>query len=319
MRMFLKFLYFMSMLFVSICNCAEFTKEKITFYSKKDDNSNERIARKGILVKRKNAPATVVICHGYGNNKFAVAPFRIFFRDYNSLTFDFRAHGEQIEDQCCTVGHDEVYDLFGAIDFIKSQADLKDKPVLIWAPSMGAATAIEAQAMDPNLCIGMFLDAPFPSSEDIIKQGIAKMKLGVLGYEFDLPGSGLLSRYAFNSYVQPVLKYLLKKVASLDATKIETFVKPVYPIESIKKVKIPCFFAVCKNDEKISVKAVTQIYKNHPGPKKLWITNGRDHCDSVFYDPEKYEKMVNDFFKSVLNGKIHKEEKKEIVLIDKDE
>jgi pimeloyl-ACP methyl ester carboxylesterase len=282
-----------------------YSKDHIVFYSKKEEGSNERIARKGVLVKRENAPATIVILHGYGNDKFAVAPFRLFFKKYNCFTFDFRAHGEGIDDQYCTLGYDEVHDLFGAIDFIKSQNDLKEKPILIWAPSMGAATAIEAQAIDPTLCIGMFLDSPFPSSEEIIRTGIEKMKLGILGYEFDIPGSGLLEKHAFNTYVQSILKYLLKKVASVDATKIDTFVKPIYPIESIKNVNVPCFFSICKNDEKIPVEGVMKIFENHPGPKRLRITNGKDHCDSIFNDPEKYEKMVNDFFDEVLSGSIY--------------
>lgn len=299
-------------------NSEDFSKEPIVFYAKKNSDSNERIARKGFLVIRKNAPATVIILHGYGHNKFSVAPFRIFFRNYNCLTFDFRAHGEDITDQCCTIGHDEVYDLFAAVDYIRSHEKLKDKPILIWAPSMGAATAIEAQALDPNLSAGLFLDAPFRSSEDIIKNGISKMKFGFWGYEFNVPGTSLLGKYAFNSYIQPVLKYLLKKVAQMDATKIETFVKPIYPIESIKKVKVPCFFVICKNDEKISVESVKKIYENHTGPKRLWISNGRDHCDSIFNDPEKYENFANDFFSNVLSGEINNQHK-EIVFKDDDE
>jgi len=308
------FIFFFNIfLFLQILGQDEFVKESVTFYAKKDENSNERIARKGILLKRQNAPATILILHGYGNNKFDVAPFRLFFKDYNCFTFDFRAHGENIEDQYCTVGHDEVYDLFAAVDYIKSQEDLKDKPIFIWAPSMGAATAIQAQSIDSNLCQGMFLDAPFPSSEEILKKGVEKMKVGLLGYEFNIPGSGLLGKYGFNPYVQPIIKFLLKQVAQLDSGRISTFVKPIFPVESIKKVTIPCFFVVCNNDEKISVAGVIQIYKNHAGYKRLWITDGRNHCDSIFYDPERYAETANYFFKDILTGEIYNQPK-EVIL-----
>ncbi len=293
----------------------DFVKESVTFYAKKEEGSNERIARKGFLVKRRKAPATVLILHGYGINKFDVAPFRLFFKDFNCLTFDFRGHGENIEDQYCTIGHDEVFDLFAAVDFIRSQEDLKNKPIFIWAPSMGASTAIEAQSIDPNLCQGMFLDAPFPSSEEILKKGLEKMKVAILGYEFNIPGSGLLEKYGFHSYVQPVIKFLLKQIAKVDAMKISTFVKPIYPIESIKKVTIPCFFVTCKNDEKIPPEGVKQIFNNHPGIKRYWETGGRHHCDSLWEHPEKYAETVSKFFKDIATGKIYSQEK-EIVIYD---
>lgn len=302
---------------IQLFGAQSFTKEPIVFYSKKEDGSNERIARNGVLLKRPSALATVLILHGYGNNKFDVAPFRLFFNDYNCLTFDFRAHGEDIEDQYCTVGHDEVYDLFAAIDFIKSQDDLKNKPIFIWAPSMGASTAIEAQSLDPDLCQGMFLDAPFPSSNEILKKGLEDMKLGFLGYEFALPGSGLLERYGFHEYMQPVVKFLLKQIARVDATKIETFVKPILPIESIKKVTVPCYFVICDKDQTISVEGVTGIYKNHPGYKRLWITKGRGHCDSIFHDPEQYAQVAATFFNDVLTGQIY-EQPKELIIKEKD-
>lgn len=298
----------------------DYEKECIVFYSKKEVGSNERIARRGVLVKRKDARANVIILHGYGNSKFAVSPFRLFFKDHNCLTFDFRAHGESIENQICTVGHDEVYDLFAAVDYIKSHPDLKDKPIFICAPSMGASTAIEAQSIDPNLCVGMFLDAPFPSSEDIVRKGIANVKFCLWGYNIKLPeaASNWLERNAFRASVQTLLKFLFKNISKMDTAKIDTFLKPIYPVESIKKVKVPCFFVVCKNDEKISVEAVKSIYNNHPGIKRFWETNGRDHCDSVFCDPERYSNMINEFFDDILSGEIHNKER-EIVIQDPDE
>jgi len=315
LRIFLFIVLFNIQILCSEHNNPDFSKEEVSFFAKKDECSGEYMSRKGLLVKRKNAPATVIILHGYGNNKIAVAPFRLFFKKYNCFTFDFRAHGENINDQCCTLGHDEVYDLFGAVDYIKSHPDLYDKPILIWAPSMGASTAIEAQAIDPTLCSGMFLDSPFPSSDDIIRQGVSNMKFCVWGYSFDVPGCGLLEKYAFNCYVQPVLKFLLKQISGLDANKIETFVKPIYPVESIKKVKVPCFFVVCRKDEKILPASVFKVYENHPGPKRFWETEGPDHCGSVFNFPEKYEQKLNDFFDSVLTGDIYDQER-EIIMKD---
>jgi len=150
----------------------------------------------------------------------------------------------------------------------------------------------------------MFLDAPFTSSIDILNKLLSKLKINFFGYEFDMPGSRLLEKYAFNASVQTIIKYLLRKIASINSPNIETLIKPINPLESVKKIKVPCFFVICKNDEKISPEAVKKIYNNHSGYKRLWITDGRDHCDSVFNDPERYLQTINSFFDDVIENKI---------------
>jgi len=136
MNTFLKFTL-LNVLFFNLWSVAQlqkkdFEKEHVTFYAKKDADSNERMARKGVLVKRENAPATILILHGYTKDKFDVSPFRIFLNKFNCFTFDFRAHGEYIEDQCSTLGHDEVYDIFAAVEYLKSRQDIGQKPIFLF-------------------------------------------------------------------------------------------------------------------------------------------------------------------------------------------
>ena len=71
---------------------------------------------------------------------------------------------------------------------------------------------------------------------------------------------------------------------------------PINPVESIRKLHVPCFFIHCKNDEKVSVDAVKTVYEGAGTEyKMLWLTNGRRHFDSYFYNPEKYIKEVRSF------------------------
>ena len=278
----------------------------VRFFVRRNHLSNEFIGRKGILVKRENALATVLLLHGYGVDKYALSPLRIFLKNYNCFSFDFRAHGEHAADQESTLGYDEVNDIFGAVDYIRSDPDLRAKPLIVIGFSMGAVSAIEAQSLDPNLFTAMFLDTPFSSSIDVLKRGMQNFKFNVLGYKFFLPGSSLLESYAFNPYVQPFLQMLLRLKTSLNTKKINTFAKATSPAESIKKVEIPCFFVVTKNDSKVSVAEVKSVYENHPpGYKRLWVANGRDHCDAILYHPEKYEQEVNQFIERVLSGNTH--------------
>lgn len=283
---------------------AECEPHEVQFFVRKNHLSNEFIGRKGILVKRANAPATVLLLHGYGVDKYTMSPLRILLKNYNCFSFDFRAHGKHAPDQESTLGFDEVNDVFGAVDYIRSDPELRNKPLIVIGFSMGAVSAIEAQSLDPRLFTAMFLDTPFSSSLDVLRRGMQKFKFGFFGYQFYLPGSTLLENYAFNPYVQPFLQMLLRLKSSLNTKQINTFAKLTSPAESIKNVTIPCFFVVTKKDDKVSVAEVKRVYENHPpGYKRLWVANGREHCDAILYNPEKYEHEINKFIEDILKGR----------------
>jgi len=291
------------------------TVEKVTIYSQVSEGSTQRIARKGILVHFKNAKATILVAHGYMTNKFDVGFLRNLFPygQFNFLTFDFRAHGEDVKGQSCTLGRDEALDVIAAAKFLKAHPALKDKPLFAYAFSMGAVATIEAQAKDSSLFSAMILDCPFDSSENLIKRSINNMKFSLFGYEFSIPGKSLLQKHAFHPYVQSLVKLFLKSVANMDPRKIETNVFPVYPAASIAKVTVPCFFIHCKQDEKVPVSAIKEVYKGAAGPKMLWLTNGRNHYDSLFYNPDKYVHHVRQFFDQVLAGQWKNKQEQKVI------
>lgn len=268
-------------------------------------DTNEVIERKGVIAKRPGAKATILICHGYMCSKDDTALFRLIFPHYNVMTFDFRAHGEKVkEHHCCTFGRDEMYDVISAVDVIKSDPDLKKLPLIAYGFSMGAVAAIQAQAENATLFDAMILDCPYDKSENVIKQALNNAKINLFGYSFHLPGRSVLEKYAFHPYVQSFLKGVLKTVANLDSSGANIRIYPVNPSDSIKKVKIPCLFIHCRNDEKVPVEGIRLVYENAQGFKRLWVTNGRRHFDSFFYNPEKYMYRINKFVASILNNKI---------------
>lgn len=294
--------------------------ENITLYAQETVNSTKKIARKGTLISFKGAKATIIIAHGYMCNKFDVGFLRNIFPHgkYNFLTFDFRAHGEEVSGQHCTLGSDEAYDVMAAAKFIRNHPELQKKPLYAYAFSMGAVATIEAQAKDGSLFDALILDCPFDSSENVIKHCVDNMKFSVLGYEFLIPGRSILQKYAFHPYVQSLIKTLLKSVAHLDPRKIETNVCPVYPAKSAANLKVPCFFIHCKNDEKVPVDAIKAVYNGAVGPKMLWLTNGRNHYDSYFYNPEKYVERVRQFVDQVMAGQ-WKNAKDQLIIEDTDD
>jgi pimeloyl-ACP methyl ester carboxylesterase len=195
---------------------------------------------------------------------------------------------------------------------------LNKLPVFGYGFSMGAVATIEAQAKDPNLFNAIALDCPFDSTENLIKKMLKSVRFTFMGYEFDMPGAKYLEQYAFHPYVQEFIKFLLKTVPHMDAKNIQTYVHRFSPAESIKKVTIPCFFIHCKNDPRVSADAVMSIYNGATGYKRMWLTNGRWHYDSIFYNPEKYSKRVTKFFESVLDKSIFSQPK-EVLKKDQDD
>jgi pimeloyl-ACP methyl ester carboxylesterase len=297
------------------------TVEHIVLYPQEAHDSARRIARHGLLARNEGAKATILVCHGFMCDKYDVGMLRKIFKKnhYNVMTFDFRGHGQGGSGQYCTFGRDEALDVITAAKFLRNHPEIADKPLFAYGFSMGAVSAIEAQGLAPELFDAMILDCPFDSSEKVIQSGLEGLKCSIFGYEFDAPGKDLLQKYAFHPYVQALVKAVLKTVAQMDATCINTNFCPLYPAESVKKITIPLFFIHCKNDQKVSVDQVKRVYEGAAGYKRLWLTNGRRHYDSFFYNPEKYTEQVREFYSQVMNGDIAEMPQEGVVEDDEDD
>lgn len=280
--------------------------EHVVLYPQEAHDSSNRIARHGILARNEGAKATILVCHGFMCDKYDVGMLRRIFKKshFNVMTFDFRAHGQDGNGQYCTFGRDESLDVIAAAKFLRNHSELGGMPLYAYGFSMGAVSAIEAQSLCSDLFDAMVLDCPFDSSERVIKTGLEGLKCSIFGYEFDAPGKDLLQKYAFHPYVQALVKAVLKTVAQMDTTGVNTNFCPLYPAESVKKIVVPVFFIHCKNDQKVSVDQVKRVYDGAAGYKRLWLTNGRRHYDSFFYNPEKYTEQVRQFYNQVINGDI---------------
>lgn len=289
---------------------ARSAEEPIAFYSQCAQLSNEHIARKGLLVTRPAARATILVMHGYTSSKVDMGILRLLFSPYNILLFDFRAHGEDTEGQLSTLGYDEVHDVLAAVDFVRSHPKTRALPVIGYGFSMGAVTAIEAQACDSRLFNALILDCPFDSTEGLISRGLeralGKVHIPLLG-DYEIPGRSFLKKYATNRFVQPFLLFLLRIFAGMDSSRIPTMPKKVQPILSIKKVHVPVQFIHCYADEHVPVDALMQIYDNAGCYKRLWLTKGARHFGSLFNNPELYQQMIANFVEKVLNKSIGKE------------
>lgn len=289
--------------------------EQIVLHPRAQHCSQDTIVRNGVLARCKNAKATILVCHGFMCDRYDVGILRKVFKksQFNVMTFDFRAHGQDRQGQYCTFGRDESLDVIAAAKFLRNHPDLQGIPLIVYGFSMGAVSAIEAQAQSLDLFDAMILDCPFESSEKVIQSGLKELKCSLFGCEFEMPGKEFLQKYAFHPYVQALVKAILKTVAQMDATLVNTNFCPLYPAQSAKKITVPAFFIHCKNDQKVPVEQVMNVYQGASGYKRLWLTNGRRHYDSFFYNPEKYIENVRLFCNQVLNNEIAEMNQQEII------
>lgn len=279
------------------------TEEKVHFFSRLNVNSPKKIKRNGILVQRPGARANILICHGFMCDKYDISFFHLVFNKYNTMTFDFRGHGEEIEGQYYTFGRDEAYDVLAAAKFLKKHPVIGDKPLIIYAFSGGAAATCVAGAINKNLCEAMILDCPFDSTDKLLERGLGKVKINLFGYEMGLPGASFFKDYAYRSYTQNILKTLLRTFANMDSKEINTMICPVYPEEAVKYIKVPAFIIGCVNDDKAPEEAVRSVYNNLASDyKQLWMDEtARRHFDPIFFRLREYVREAHIFISRYLN------------------
>lgn len=288
-------------------------EKRIVFTAQESTESKKLITRAGTLLMRPKARGIVFIMHGFMCEQRDIRFLRFLFPGFHVMTFDFRAHGEGTSGQSCTFGLNEAFDVVGAVQAVKALPGMQHLPRIAYGFSMGAVATIMAQSRDQALFDMLILDCPFESSCKVIERGIEKLNISLFGYEVALPGRSFFKKYAYNPYVQSMLKWWLKTIAKMDATEIDTCILPFSPEEAIKKITIPTFIIGCKCDDKAPVCAVSAVYNAAGGYKRLWITNGRRHFDSLFYNPEAYMYNIQHFIDTVLSGAYKKEVQQQII------
>jgi pimeloyl-ACP methyl ester carboxylesterase len=277
--------------------------EPVSFPVAQDASSGVTFIRKGLLIVRPNALGTVIICHGYTHSKHEASFFRTLFPHFNVLAFDFRAHGELTDGQFSTIGRDEMYDVKGAVDFVKTHPTLAGKPIIGFGFSMGAVSLLQAQGHFKDLFDLLILDSPFDSSSDCMGRCIDKMlTYKLFGKKYTLPGRKLILKSLYNQRLRPIVKVFFRWATGMSTNVARTKFVPVIPIEKAREITVPCFFVSCENDNKVTVDCVRRLYDEVSSPyKRQWVTQGMKHCGSCLAQPELYAYKLNKFIKTALD------------------
>lgn len=283
---------------------ANINQELVTLRAAACQGSDASIERKGFLFRSPRAKATIILCHGFMCTKHDVRFLRQLFADYNVLMFDFRAHGECAAGQCCTFGNDEVCDVRAAVHFVRSDPKMKKLPLIAYAFSMGAVTVIHAQAQDPELFDGAILDCPFDCTDALLDRMIDDLKIPLFGYSFSLPGASFLKKYKYHGWVQSLLVTALKTVTQMDTSPVNMRMVPLDVVSLARKITVPVMLISCKRDKKAPPPAIKRLFYALNGPRQLYITEGRWHYDSYFYNPERYASLMRHFMDDFLSQRL---------------
>jgi pimeloyl-ACP methyl ester carboxylesterase len=245
--------------------------------------ASEGLTLSGILIRRPNAKANMVLCHGYRASKEFMYGFINLFPQFNLLLFDFRAHG-QSEGKIISIGCHEYKDVLAATEFMKNSVKTdEDKkiPFIILGLSMGAASSIKAASLNPDLCDALIIDSTFSDLGKMIVKGFA-VKSGLPYYPFF-----------------PVLRWLFEYLAECKIYEMST-------VESVKKITKPILFIHSCNDNFISPKHGLRLYENASLSRyaRIWIAPKCRHGWLNSYYSDIYKKKVYSFLRKSLNLKI---------------
>ena len=183
------------------------------------------------------------------------------------LLVDQRACGK-CDGHVITFGIKERYDCLSWANYLFERFG-KDIPVILTGVSMGAATVMMATELDlPENVVGVIADCGYSSPREIICKVIRQMKL---------PPKPL---YPFVRLAGRIFGGFDLEAAS--------------PMESMKKCKIPVFFAHGEDDDFVPCDMTVACHEVCPAPKRLLTVPGAGHGLAYLIAKDKYIEVLKE-------------------------
>ena len=237
--------------------------------------TTDNLTLAGFLVTQPQPTANIVLCHGYRSAKELLYAMLDIFPTWNTLMFDFRAHGDS-DGTITSIGFHEHQDVISTVQFMRATA-LKNGtshlPLIVLGISMGGAATLKATEMSPDLCNAIIVDSTYSRlSSTIFKAFSTKTHLPL---------------YPFF----PVIKYLFHALAGFD-------VHAMNPEECMAKIKQPVLIIHAVDDSYVSPRNALRLLASARNQhSKLWIAPSCRHAWLHSYYPELYHAKVMSFLR----------------------
>ncbi len=179
----------------------------------------------------------------------------------SSLIVDQRAGGRS-DGHVITFGVKESRDVLSWIEVINKEFGT-NRRIVLTGISMGAATVLAASGYDlPKNVVGIIADCGYTTPEKIIKKVIKDLKLPVkLVYPFIKAGAFIYGNIRLDS---------------------------VTPEDSVRKCRVPVFFAHGDDDAFVPVEMSKENFDNCKSHKLFLRVKGAGHGLSFLVSPEEY-------------------------------
>ncbi len=220
-----------------------------------------------------NSKKTVVVLHGYMNNKDTMGPYAAMFHSlgYNVLMPDARAHGNS-QGKYIGYGWVEKSDVKKWINRLTKQ-NPKNK-IVIFGVSMGGATAMMTSGEK----------LPHQVKAVVEDCGYSNVKNEIEHEAQDLYHMPTFPRFP-----------LVEILSGINKTKVGYFLKDGSSVKQLKKNKLPILFIHGQKDTFVPTKMVYENYHAANSPKQLWVVKGAAHAKSLQTHPKQYKDHVQKF------------------------
>ncbi len=240
---------------------------------------DEKISLKGWHFKVKDSDKTVILAHGYGENRLQFNEKtldmvkKFMEKGYNMLLFDFRNSGMS-EGKMSTLGYYEKDDLLGAVKYVKNQGS---EHIVLLGYSTGAAASIAAAA-DSNEVDAVIADSSYANLADYLNDNLDTFTK--------------LPEFPFN-------KTIIKAINIMSGMEPENM-SPEDDITRIAPRPVMLIHGI--SDGTTPVGEVDKLYSAYSGPANkitLWKVPEVKHVESDKVYPDEYFERIFGFLDKV--------------------
>lgn len=215
----------------------------------------------GWLIKGREHAPTIVVNHGYPQDKGSVLPIvRFLYPDYNLFLFDFRSFGAS-QGRFTSGGPLEIGDYRAALAYLATRSDIRQE-FGAYGFSMGAAVVLMAAAPQVQAVVA---DSPYQSVDALIQR-----------------------LFSYFGPVKAPFVWLMRLYGRL-----------FYGMDSsayVAKITVPTLLIHGGADTFIPPTHSIALLRQYPDKAQLWIVAGAAHGMSYARDPVEYQRRVRAFF-----------------------
>ncbi len=246
-------------------------------YEPVEFNSRDGMLLRGWFIPADNAKGTIVLTHGYSGEcspDLVYAPL-LKQAGYNTLYFDFRAHGESAGG-FTSLAYFERLDLLGALDYLKQRGIAR---VGVIGFSMGGAVAM-ATAPQSAMIVAVIADCAF-AQLDRVMANTARAR-------------------GAPRWLAPLLGWLVVCFASVRLRANLFLADPLRWVSQISPR--PLLIMHAENDSEAPVEQAYRLFQQAREPKELWVVPGAEHRRIEEVAGAEYRRRVVAFFDGVFES-----------------